>query len=395
MVEYFDLSDVKMPKNTTCMTSIISNMKIDSYELSISLFDTCQLHCDFCFQAHKKPIDLDYIKSIPSKVIAIVPRLKKYETKTLYIRMWGGELFHDGIDESMFDVYQSLCDDLIKAFHQELPDLNIVFNYMSNGAWSKHRERVWKLLQDNNATIGFSYDPVGRFPTKELKQKMIDNARFFYEKQGHMNLAMTTTKRNIMCLLNEEDEFLKNFPKEYSLEINYYIPGYDWEINLPNDDLIYDMWMYFLKHNMFNCKSLKSYIEPIVYPGRQVFSTCGCKCSDQFSNNCLIRDCIKRTSLLPSTDFYGDLSKEMTDNNAQEIKNYLGTIKRGCMCCPNMSRCAWICFSSILFKEYKATNCPISRLIDYVDEHREEVKEQLERFDKEYDLSKVFYNPSK
>lgn len=394
MTEYYDLSDVKMPEGTTCLQNIISNKKIPSYELSISLFDKCQLNCDFCFQAHKKEVDIEYIKSIPEKVLGIVPRLIQRETKTLHIRLWGGELFHDGISDELFELYDWLCTELKNKFYTALPNIKIYFNFMSNGAWKKNRKNVEDLLKKHNAVIGFSYDPVGRYPNQDIKNLALETMKHFYDWQGHVNLAMTTTKRNIECLLNEEDPFLKNFPKQYSLEINYYIPSEDWKINLPNDELLFKMWKYFLDNSFFNCKSLHDYIQPIFYPNREFFSTCGCKCSDQFSNNCLIRDCISRTSRLGLKNFYGDLAKDLNDENAQEIKNYLGTIKRGCLYCENLSRCAWLCFSSILFKEYKAENCPINQLINYIDKNKDTVKQNLEKFKEKYDLSKVFYNPS-
>lgn len=395
MSEYFDLSDVKMPEGTMVLDNIVSNKVIPSYELSLSLFDKCQLHCDFCFQAHQKDIDLEYIKSIPEKVVpGVSGRLRKFGCKKLHIRMWGGELFHDGIPEYMFDVYKELCIKLKEAFLKEIPDLQIYYNYMSNGAWSKHRDRVLDLLHFNNAIIGFSYDPVGRFPNENLKQLMIENTKFFKEKIGYMNLAMTTTKRNILALINEEDDLLKNYPKDYSLEINPYIPGLDWKVNLPDDDLYYEMWKYLLDHDMFMCKTILNYINPIIYDYKKPTSVCGCKCSDQFSNGCLVRDCIKRTSLLHQKEFYGEYWDNLTEENCQELKSFLATTKRGCMYCENLDRCSWFCSSSILFKEYKATNCPINRLINYVEENKNNIKERLEKFYKENDFNKIFYNPS-
>lgn len=393
MTEYYDLSDVKMPENTTCLPNIISNKVNHSYELSISLFDKCQLHCDFCFQTHKKDIDLDYIYSIPEKIMEIVPRLIKYKTETLFVRIWGGELFHDGIKDEMFDVYQDIITQIKKNFLEALPHLKIKINFVSNGVWTKHREKVLKLLNDNNAIMCFSYDPVGRFPNEQSRQLMIDNVHYFYDKNIYTIVALTLTKRNIEYIIDGKDDFINNFPKTIPLDINSYIPGNDWKINLPNDELLTKFWLYILKHQMFNCQSLLTYIDPILYPNHALNSTCCCKCSDQFSNGCLVRDCIKRTSVLPRSDFYGDLDKDLTDNNVQEVKNYLGTIKRGCLYCENLNRCSWMCFSSILYKEYQATSCPINNLLNYTKKNIEEIKQQLIDFDKTYNLSKIFYNP--
>jgi galactose-1-phosphate uridylyltransferase len=62
---------------------------------------------------------------------------------------------------------------------------------------------------------------------------------------------------------------------------------------------------------------------------------------------------------------------EINEDNVSDIKRKLSLHKRGCLFCEYANICPKICWTSILFKEYTATECPMQRLYKYLQDNKQ------------------------
>lgn len=136
----------------------------EEYEMSISLFDRCNLNCCFCFEKHNGTIDIKYIEDLPyllaEKFKTVIEEYKNI--KVLNLRIWGGELFFDALDDSIFQLYFDFVDKTCMLFESQFSSVKLKYSWLSNGVFTRY-DRVEKLLNHSNGVISFSYDPVDRF----------------------------------------------------------------------------------------------------------------------------------------------------------------------------------------------------------------------------------------
>ena len=165
MQKLLDISDIDMPPE---LPKIPFYLEPESYEIACSLFEACNLKCKFCFEGHRNnKIDIEYIRQMPYNVMEAVRKdFKKYTN-----------IKDDGLSDSIFDEYYNYVKNFQLLFREEFPNVKLKFSWLSNGVFSKW-ERVKKLLIDTNSTIGFSYDPSGRFSSDKQKEMMKKRVEF-------------------------------------------------------------------------------------------------------------------------------------------------------------------------------------------------------------------------
>lgn len=376
--EYFDVSSIKMPDGTFALKTFSSNVNKHIYELSLQLFNQCNLNCTFCFEnpqrkCHVQQYDPEYILSIPQKVEKYVSeQLRQLGTRVLYIRIWGGELFQDTLPKSCFDVYDQLCKTLEDMFHSKFPDLDVVVNFMTNGIWDQCFDDIVALARKHpKSSVGFSYDIVGRYSNDSQKKLAQKNIMRMLDAIGYVNVAITATKPNIDAMLAEEDEFISKMSPRIAVEINSYIPNFDWKVNLPSEQDIFKMYCYLCDHSMFMVNSITTYVQSVLGLAKTHTTVCDCRASVQFADGKLVTDCVRKSSSLPLSDFYGD--KEVTDENCHAVKHFCAASKRHCLECEHYSECPGFCTTSVLFKEYRETACPLKLFFKYIQQNRDAV----------------------
>ena len=165
--------------------------------------------------------------------------MKKYHTKKLYVRIWGGELFQDKFGDAEFDVYKKLCDKIVEEFGRTNPNVNVEFNFMTNGIWNDNFNRIVELAKSRRGWIGFSYDPVGRYGNDEQRKLVVDNINRIVDALGYANVATTLTRPSIKQIVSGKDFLYNMFTPNVALEINSYIPNKDWQMNLPDDGQVF------------------------------------------------------------------------------------------------------------------------------------------------------------
>lgn len=325
----------------------------DTIEICLVLFTKCNLNCAFCFQ-DRNEISLDYIHSIPINLKIQLQELllvKQY-TKVVY-RIWGGELFSNDIHDSMFIEYRKLTDELYSIGKQL--KLETIICFSSNLVFT-NRNRVKELLQDTNAIIATSYDPLYRF--KSLSQVCLwdENAKLF----NPCTVSITLTKQNINEYIRNEDHF--NLLKDYSVNIEYYIYNKLYDFFKPSEDDLYNFFKYCIDNDIKNIPEVQLIIDSYKNPNGRY---CTCNNSCLYLNGKLTFNCLKRSSNLPQEQFFDAIPND-TDYTEQQLK--LALHRKNCILCENYSFCRMYCMASVLHKSYDNKNCALSRIYKYIGE---------------------------
>lgn len=330
------------------------------------LFERCNLKCEFCLEAHNNTnIDYEWIRNMPKMLLERFKSENLQDIKKITFRYWGGELFFDALPDSLFDEYRLLISNVNKEFNEEFPDIELSHSWVSNGVYN-NIDRVIKLLKDTNSQTSISYDPVGRYKTKEQEDLVISNTKKLFDENVLAEISITLTKPNIDAYINEKSRIKElQFCKKF--DINYYIPNINWQKLLPNDDDLFEFFKWVVEENLFSILDVSRVLKTIINPNSETENVCNCDRHISACKNCLTYNCVTSSTVFPNKDFYGD--KEITEENVAKIKKQLGLYKRGCMFCEYAKSCPKGCHTSILYKEYKVTECPYKRLYEYVKSH--------------------------
>lgn len=329
------------------------------------LFEKCNLNCDFCLESHNNTnIDYEWIHKLPYMLLERYKQENRNDKKITF-RYWGGELFFDALPDSLFEEYKNLVKNINELFLNEYPNIILGHSWVSNGVYN-NIDRVINLLKDTNSKISISYDPVGRYKTKEQENLAMKNAKIFNDNGLLLEFSITLTKLNIDAYIQEKSclkelQFCKKF------DINYYIPNIHWQTLLPSDDDLFNFFKWVVDEKLFSIIDVSRVLKSIIYQIDDIEKICNCEHHISACKDCLTYNCVKSSTVFPNEDFYGNI--EINENNVAKIKKQLGLMKRGCMFCSYANKCPKGCHTSILYKHYKPTICPYKRLYDYIKEN--------------------------
>lgn len=361
-------------------------------EIVLYLFEKCNLRCEFCFQEHEHAkINYDYIRRLPSTAFSLMAKeLKAHPTiKSFDIRMLGGEIFSDDIPDSLLEMYGDVVEEIREQMEDYYPDVNVDFICTTNGVWEK-RKRIKSFLEKYSfkKILSVSIDFIGRYKSDKIKQIAYDTMKFFGDAEFFVRAGVVLTKRNIAYILGHTDEF-KDLIRKYKAEqivFNYYSPNEQWELDLPSDEDLWNIYKFCLDERMFTVSTIFYLIE--AYRQQKFFTkTCECKFIPTLTETSCTKDCVQTASPLPRERFYGKYTNEVTEENVSDVKASLGVVKRGCLGCDHYEYCPQPCWCMVIFDGYKATNCPMKRAFNYIKEHPEIMKDYEEWMQKSVNFS--------
>ena len=335
------------------------------YEISCLLFERCNLKCKFCFEGHRNnKIDVDYIRKIPNLIIDnFKEEYKKYNNiKEVNIMLWGGELFFDALPDTLFDEYKLLVDNFRKLFSESFPNIKIRFSWLSNGVFTKW-ERVKDIIEYSNGIINFSYDPIDRFGSYKQKELMLENSKRFYEFGLSEVVSITLTKQNINSFISNTTDINTMMS---TIDVNFYIPNKNWEELMPSDDDIFNFFKWALDNRLFGIYDIEKLVMTSMNTSKTIGRTCNCDKHLSHCKNCVTYNCVKSSTIFGNDMFYANETQNITEDSVSNIKASLGILKRGCLTCKYYGSCSMPCWTSILFKHYKISECPYKKAHEYI-----------------------------
>ncbi len=211
-------------------------------EIIVTLFEYCDLSCVFCSQNHDSTLG---IHSIPEKIEQVryaISELKKKGKSSFSINIMGGEVFSDGLNDSIFDHYAQLVSEIqqFADFH----NFEVQVSFTTNFIWTK-RQRVKDFLKKTKVKLLTSYDPSGRFNSKTLLV-FNENVIEFASHIRSVNCIMTRT--NIDKFLQNQIPFFSYLYQNFPIYFDYYTPEKNMSKLLPRDVDLRDFMIYMSTH---------------------------------------------------------------------------------------------------------------------------------------------------
>lgn len=344
----------------------------NSYEVAVSMFDKCNLRCKFCYQDHKKAVDIEFIKTLDDKIISsITAEMRQYygKIKVLSLLFMGGELFSDDISGSTLQAYKGMWVSLRSKLNTLYPNLKLQYSVSTNGVW-ENRDRIVKLLQESGIDyVNLSYDPVGRFPNDETREIMHETVKYLHNNGFGTTIGFVTTKKNIRAVLND-DKYARWLKSDYVTrgDLNMYIGNPGWEEDLPNDEDMFNFYKWCFDNELWKINFVRQLMENYIKreSGEFLPRYCDCKYEQCISQSYITKNCVRVYSPFPQERFFGNYTEKVTEENVADIKANLGAKKLGCLACEHMYYCIMPCWTSVIFDGYKPNACPIKSIFNYI-----------------------------
>lgn len=329
-------------------------------EVCLILFDKCNLHCKFCFENHTHIISTQEIVEISNKLI---PQLEETITKRPYLnkfvfRLWGGELFMDGISDDYIKAYNQLIENL--RFWCKYHNYQYEFCFSSNLVFNK-TDRVLEFLKFNkeDTYIATSYDPVARFHTKEVEDIWWKNVELFNPKV----ISITLTKPAIEKYITTD---ILNRLSKYEIYPEYYIYNKDWKIYAPTGEELFEFFKYCYQNNI-NIPELTSIINN--YKTKTGNRYCYCFNSCSFINGRLVFSCLLRSGTMSMLPEYGMTLDQCYDNDHCTEKQFSITMSRlKCLSCKFYNICRLPCIASKMHKEEEKNTCHLKLFYTWLED---------------------------
>jgi radical SAM protein with 4Fe4S-binding SPASM domain len=216
----------------------------ESSEIQLILFQQCNLKCSFCGQDHDSPQGLD---TITQKAATIIRFITGNPRKSHIVNMMGGELFHDGFSEKIYDDYEKLVSKIHGYAHQI--GHKVKFNFATNLIFEKY-ERVLYFLEKIKASgvecyISTSYDFAGR--KNKLWNKNLFEKNIIIFKDHIKTINIVLTKPAIHNFTKEHDPYFDFLYENFDMFFEYYQPEANPEFLMPSDAEILDAFLFLAK----------------------------------------------------------------------------------------------------------------------------------------------------
>mgnify|MGYP000725258570 CR=1 FL=1 len=227
-------------------------------EIEVTLFEFCNLHCDFCFLKvnDKTGITREEIFSKLDVIYDFSDSIKS-NIGTIQLNMVGGELMIDAfLDDGYLDIYHDFIMEVDKWYKENGIVLRVVFvsNFLFNDNNALKIEKFIKSLrQATGCFIGMiaSYDFSGRPMNKQWKK----NLETLKDVTVSINTVMT--KPGLEHLMYKGDKYWEEYLyPNFNTYFDYFIPDKGSDDMIPPDSLLLEFykWVYdkFPKINPIN-----------------------------------------------------------------------------------------------------------------------------------------------
>lgn len=349
------------------MSDIFSNTKFNTEgELIVVFFEQCNLSCKFCPQDHKSIVGMDTVLEKIPAIKNSLDMLIKRGKKSVSINLMGGELLEDRISDEIFDDYEKIILQ-IREYTKQI-NLTVDINIITNLVFSKV-DRVVNFLDRVKIPIAISYDPAGRFNSKNFKI-FKNNVQYF--KKYITQVGVVITNPTIEKFLKNDVPFFNYLYENFIIVFDHYgpeSPGYKGVPNLlgikireissikplfPTDVTLREFYKY-----MFE-------VWPKCYP----FCELNSKKSRPMT-------CMSTITITPESNITS-CEKYSTENKQEKTKIIFGEIDKwkekwfkdyDCFSCEHMQRCSLGCYSNHLRSGRTQEICWLKEVYNYVDKN--------------------------
>ncbi|MFP5387149.1 MAG: hypothetical protein ACLGHN_13805, partial [Bacteriovoracia bacterium] len=229
-----------LPSDVT--KALLESKRPEIAEIELTLFENCNIVCDFCFHDKKSPVGLTR-EEMFSKLPLVETFLRKQQGRVqlAQINLVGGELLQDRWMERLCEDYLDLLKTAKKSFDfYQLPmKVVIVSNFLF-----KKREVVKDLLDklreaDIDSHLIASYDFEGR-PMSGAYRENIE----YFGPEYICSVNLVGTKHSIKVFMEDKDPYFKYLYQNFNLFFDDFIPDKGADLSIPSDREFYEWYLF-------------------------------------------------------------------------------------------------------------------------------------------------------
>jgi hypothetical protein len=319
----------------------IHNKRSTQGEIIVTLFEFCDLSCLFCNQDHDSLYGIHTIVDKFEQIKLCIDTLKNKGKTEFSIHIMGGEVFSDKLNDSVFESYAMLIENIRNySIEKNIP---ISVSFITNFVWTK-KERVKNFLDNTGVEVMTSYDPAGRFNTSTFE---IYKKNIIEFKEYITTVNVVITKPSIEKFVKNQVPFFDYLYENFLVFFDHYGPERNSHFLMPKDIEVRE----FMKHMVDNW--------PNVAPVKDFFS----KTKNKMT-------CMDTFTVMPSGQWGGCGQFEHLEKiipikritEQQWFDNY------NCTECEHFQRCSLGCFMSNHIRDMRTQKeCWMKEVYDYVD----------------------------
>jgi hypothetical protein len=298
-------------------------------EIELTLFENCNIVCDFCFHDKQSTVGMSY-EEMTSKLPIIEDHLKKLagRVEVCQVNVVGGELLQDQFLDEMLPHYFNLCMEIKRLGEKYSIPMQTV--WVSNFLFKRVDDikQFITSLSDHGlpSSLIASYDLDGR-PISNRYRTNVESLKDFIS-----TINLVATSESVKRVLLDDDEYFKWLYDNFTLYFDDFIPDKGSDHMIPTDSELYE----------FNCFIADNY--PEITPIKELVENTENKMHclslnkvtifpDNRTSNC-------RWHRYDQDDFNTEF--DISDNTGM-MQTYMET--QGCMSCEYFSRCGLRCFT--------------------------------------------------
>ena len=337
--------------------SLLEDKRPNIAEIELTLFENCNIECDFCFHDKKSEVGMSW-KEMQEKVW-IAQKFMEERAGTvdmLQINIVGGELFQDRWMEILCYFYKNLA--MLLSTIANLNDykkFRIV--WVSNFLFGK-KEIIKDMIDelrdagiDNHLIVSYDFD--GR-PMSKRYRKNIE----WFGSDYIISVNLVGTVEAIRIFMEDKDKYFKEYLyPTYNIYFDDFIPDKGLDASLPPDSMIYE-WYKFIADNYPK-------INPVATLLENDFNEMHCLSLNKltiFPDN---RTANCRWHRYDQDDF---ITKFDIHDNAGMMQTYID--EQGCLSCEYYQRCGLRCFTQTDWRnrerDMQDPKCPMKAFFNYV-----------------------------
>jgi hypothetical protein len=338
--------------------SLLESKRPDIAEIELTLFENCNIVCDFCFHDKKSEVGLTK-EEMFSKISIIDEFLRKQVGKVdlVQINLVGGELLQDRWMKDLCDKYLELLVEIQKTYFKFNLKMKVVV--VSNFLFKK-RDVVKDLLDQCRASninthLIASYD----FDGRPISPAFTDNISYF-GPDYICSINLVGTSQSIKKFMLQDDVYFDYLYNNFNIYFDDFIPDPGADESIPSDREFFE-WYKFIaiqypktqpvhdlitnENNKMHCLSLNKIT---IFP-------------DNRTSNC-------RWHRYSQKDFSTELNMK---DNAGMMQRFLD--ENDCLSCEYFSKCGFRCFTQWDWKNRKKDmdTCPMKEFYRFLDTREE------------------------
>jgi len=345
--------DPSVPAEVT--KQLLESKRPSIAEVELTLFENCNIECDFCFHDKKSTIGLT--RDEMQEKLHIADKFIEERAGTVDLVQFnivGGELFQDRWMERLCDDFFYIAWQINNIAYKHKVKLRIV--WVSNFLFAK-KELVKDLMdQLRNAGVDshliVSYDFDGR-PMSNRYKKNIE----WFGPEYIISVNLVGTVESIRIFMEDKDEYFKWLYDNFNIYFDDFIPDKGTDAMMPSDSMIYE-WYKFIADRYPKIAPVATLLENEVNEMHCLSLNKLTIFPDNRTSNC-------RWHRYDQDDFTTTLNM---DDNAGMMQNYIDDL--GCLSCEYFQRCGLRCFTQSDWKnrerDMSNPRCPMKAFFNYV-----------------------------